>query len=121
MRANSILLTTASAAVRLASASAAVASSLASSARSSSTRASSTTRIWASQVSTVDFRRACSFTTACALSLSFQNPGSADRASSSATFRFLPSTSKMPPESYKPTLELVGALSQGTDFHGGGE
>ncbi len=74
MRANSILETASSIAVRVAAASTAVASSLASSAMSISTPASSSVFNCVSKESTEDLRRACSRSTVCALSAAFQNP-----------------------------------------------
>jgi len=82
-------------------------------------RASSIALTCVSQASTVDFRRACSFSLACAFSLSLQKSGWPDSASSSAIFDRLPATSKMPPENLEAALQLDDAISQGPDFHGG--
>jgi len=72
----------------------------------------------ASWASTVDLRRACSFSLACAFSLSFQKSGWPASASSSAIFDRLPATSKMPPENVQAALQLGDTFSQGPDFHG---
>jgi hypothetical protein len=55
---------------------------------------------------------------ACAFSLSFQNEGSVESASSSAIFDRLPATSKMPPENLETALQLDDPVAQGPDFHG---
>jgi hypothetical protein len=119
MRANSILATASSIAVSVVAASTAVGSSFASSERSIRTFASSSARSCASYPSTVDFSRAWSRRTACALSAAFQKSAAPACSSSSAIRFFLPSMSKMPPENLESAHELRHALSQGPDFHGG--
>jgi hypothetical protein len=81
-------------------------------------RASSIALVWVSKASTVDFRRACSLSLACAFSLSLQKSGWPASASSSAIFDRLPATSKMPPENVQTAFQLDDAFSQGPDFHG---
>jgi hypothetical protein len=117
MRANSILLTTSSAAAMVRVASAAVASSLASSARSTRMRASSAVLSWASKLSIVAFSRACSRRVAWAFSVADQNSGVPASASSSAMRDLLPAMSKMPPENLQAALQLGDALADRTDFH----
>ena len=101
-------------------ASTAVASSLASSASSMSTPASSSALLCASKPSTVDLSRACSRSTACALSAAFQN-SAAPRLLVELRYAplFAVDVKDAPGESRVGSAASTGVLSGGRYFHAG--
>jgi len=96
-----------------------LAASLISLPRSISVFASSKRRWAASKLATSFSRRVFSFSSPCALTLSFQKSGSVESRSISAMRLFLRSTSKRPPKPVQAGLEIVHLFNELIIRHGG--